>query len=90
MPLFHVYILFSLRDRGFYIGFTTNIEQRMYRHNIGHTPSTTWRRPLRLVFYESFLNKYDALRRERYFKTTKGKTTLRQMLRRTLENFSQR
>jgi len=31
-------------------------------------------------FLRSFSNKFDALKRERYFKTTKGKIVLRQML----------
>jgi len=35
---------------------------------------------LELIFYEAFPTKTDALRRESYFKTTKGKVTLRQML----------
>jgi len=34
-----------------------------------------------LIFYEAYLDKYDALRREKYLKSTKGKTTIRTMLR---------
>jgi predicted GIY-YIG superfamily endonuclease len=34
-----------------------------------------------LIFYEAYKNKYDALRREKYLKTTKGRTTLKSMLR---------
>jgi putative endonuclease len=49
-------------------------------HNMGKNLSTKNRRPLELIFYETFQNKADALRREAYFKTTKGKTTLKQML----------
>jgi len=41
--------------------------------------------PLRLIYFEAFLDKEDALRRESYFKTTKGKTTLRMMIREYLE-----
>lgn len=36
---------------------------------------------LNLFFYEAFLAKEDAIRREDYLKTTKGKSTLRMMLR---------
>lgn len=36
--------------------------------------------PVKLIFYEAYLDKYDALRRERYFKTNKGRTTLKSML----------
>ena len=82
MPIkFHyVYILISQKDKLFYIGYSENLRQRIEEHNQGKNISTRNRRPLELIFYESFPNKFDALRRERYFKTTKGKTTLRQML----------
>jgi putative endonuclease len=43
--------------------------------------STKPRLSVRLVFYEAYLDKYDALRREKYLKTDKGKTTLKSMLR---------
>ena len=41
------------------------------------------RRPLELIFYEVYFNKKDALRREKYFKTTAGKKALKIMLRET-------
>jgi len=34
----------------------------------------------RLIFYEAFILERDAKRREKYFKTTKGKRALRLML----------
>jgi predicted GIY-YIG superfamily endonuclease len=34
-----------------------------------------------LIFYEAFAAKTDAVRRERYFKTSKGKSSLRQVIR---------
>jgi putative endonuclease len=59
---------------------------RIKDHNASKNISTKNRRPLELIFYESFLCKADALRRETYFKTTKGKVTLRQMLKKFLLN----
>jgi predicted GIY-YIG superfamily endonuclease len=58
-----------------------NLKQRLTDHFQGGTVSTAPRRPLRLIFCEYFFSKKDALRRELYFKTTKGKRTLRSMLR---------
>jgi predicted GIY-YIG superfamily endonuclease len=40
---------------------------------------------MRLIFYEAFVEKSDAVRREDYLKTTKGKSTLRMMLRNALQ-----
>ena len=82
--MYYVYILQSLKDNKFYIGFTTNIEKRIEDHNSGKNLSTELRRPFKLVYYEAHCDKDDALRRESYFKTTKGKATIRQVLRKYL------
>jgi putative endonuclease len=87
MPIkFHyVYVLRSLKDGLFYVGYSDDLRQRVADHNKGKNISTKNRRPLELIFYEAYPNKKDALRRERYFKTTKGKTTLKQILKEYLQ-----
>ena len=80
---FCVYVLFSMKDKLFYIGYTTKLEQRIINHSKGFTKSTKGRRPLILVFCEYYLSKEDAKRREKYFKTTAGKKALNLMLRST-------
>ncbi len=84
--MYYVYVLLSLKDKKFYIGFSEDINKRLADHNAGRNASTKPRRPFEVIYYEAHLNKEDALRREAYFKTTKGKSTLRQMLRTTLQN----
>jgi putative endonuclease len=85
--MFYVYILLSLKDRKFYIGFTKqHPEERLKGHNKGNTNSTKKRRPFKLIYYEAHTLEKDARRREKYFKTSKGKFTLKQMLRTTLVN----
>lgn len=79
--MYYVYILLSEKDNKFYIGFTSDLKRRLNEHNEGRTPSTKSRRPFKLIYYEAHLSKKDAERRESYFKTTKGKATLKQMLR---------
>ena len=81
MTIHYVYILFSEKDKNFYIGFSTDVARRLLEDNSGENESTKTRRPLVLLYYEAHLNKDDALRRENYFKTTKGKLTLKQMVR---------
>lgn len=75
-----MYVLQSVRDHGLYIGYTHDLRERLNRHNSGFVKATRPRKPFELIFYEAYLNKYDALRRENYFKTSKGKTTLKTML----------
>lgn len=69
-----------MKDKKFYIGYTGNLIRRYTEHQQGKNISTAKRRPLELIFYEAFRKKEDALRREEYFKTTKGKTMLRIIL----------
>ncbi len=85
--MYYVYVLLSLKDNKFYIGFTGDLKRRLKEHNSGKNISTKPRLPLELVYYEAHLSKADAMRREKYFKTTKGKSVFRQMLRKSLENF---
>ena len=79
-PKFAVYVLYSLKDHQFYIGYTANFTRRMEEHAEGRSKSTKCRRPFVCVFCEYYLSKSDALRREQYFKTTVGKRVLRLML----------
>jgi putative endonuclease len=85
--MFYVYILQSLKDKKLYIGFTSNLKKRLKDHNTGGTKSTKTRRPFRLIYYEAHFSKEDAERREKYFKTSKGKSVLKQMLRNALKTF---
>lgn len=78
---FCVYVLLSLKDFKFYIGFTENLKERLTDHFHGQSPATSPRRPFVLIFCEYFVSKSDALRREKYFKTTAGKKALKLMLR---------
>jgi putative endonuclease len=83
---FCVYILYSLKDHKNYIGFTTRLPIRLKEHNAGESKATKDRRPLVLIYCEFHHHREDALRRERYFKTNPGKRTLKQMIRKFLEN----
>ena len=55
MKLFHVYIV-KCRDESYYTGITNNINRRIDEHNdgISSTSYTLKRRPVKLVFYETF------------------------------------
>lgn len=76
-----VYVLISLKDRRLYIGYTSDLKQRLTSHFHGNSQATKFRRPFKLLFCEYFDSKKDALRREKYFKTTSGKRSLKLILR---------
>jgi len=73
---FYVYVLRSIKDGGFYTGFTKNLRKRLEIHNKGKVKSTKYRRPFELVYFEACLNDSDALHREKSLKTTYGKRFL--------------
>jgi len=78
--MYFVYILL-LSNNKLYAGFSNDLKRRFKEHTEGKVKSTSNLRPVRLIFYEMFLNKKDAERREKYFKTDKGKKVLKIMLR---------
>ena len=79
--MYFTYVLKSLRDGKLYIGYTADLKNIFKEHQSGKCTSTKNRRPFELIFYEAFKDKEDAMRREKYFKTSKGKSALKQMLR---------
>ena len=80
MQFTYVYILTSINHAFVYVGFTHNLQKRFKEHNNKEEVSTKAYAPLDLIHYEAYRNEKDAKWREGYLKTTKGKTTLRSML----------
>lgn len=78
--MWYTYVLQSVRDKGFYVGFTRDLKLRFETHSKGRVESTKERRPLRLIYYEACLDKSDAVKREKYLKTYHGKMFLKNRL----------
>lgn len=66
--MFFVYIIRSAKIKQLYVGFTTDIERRLNEHNLNQNRSTKNRGPWKLIYYEAFLSKHDALVREKALK----------------------
>lgn len=77
---YFVYILLSLKDKGLYIGCTSNLERRVRRHNSGFVFATQNRVPLVLIYNEQFENKGEAFNRERFLKSLWGARFKKQIL----------
>jgi len=86
MKFFYLYVLKSKNRDFIYVGQTTDLKRRFGEHNNREELSTKHYAPFNLIFYEAYRNRKDCLRREEYLKTTKGKTTLRTMLREDLKD----
>jgi len=77
---YYVYVLRSEVDGNFYVGYSSNMENRLLQHEKGLVTSTKNRRPLILVYYEVCLNQQDATHREKYLKTSWGKRYIKNRL----------
>jgi len=88
---YYVYVLRSIKypDK-LYIGSTHDLKARIAKHNRGVNFSTRPYAPWRLIFYEAYLYKEDAIRREKYLKTNKGAQVIKNMLKEYLYKTSGR
>ena len=60
----YTYIV-KCRDNTYYTGWTKDLDRRMKAHNSGTGAKyTRSRRPVRLVYYEAYRTKEEAMRRE--------------------------
>ncbi len=75
-----MYVLRSEVTGRLYTGSCENLEDRLYRHNHGHSPATKAGVPWKLVHVERFATRAEAVRRERYLKTGRGRDELRRLL----------
>jgi putative endonuclease len=71
--MFWVYVLRSLKTGRRYVGSSNNAERRLKEHNTGKSKSTRHGIPWELIYEESCQDRSEAVRRERYFKTGKGR-----------------
>ena len=76
----YVYILYSPKLKKFYIGVTSDLKERFKQHNNGQTPFTSKGMPWQLIYYEAFFEKTDALRKEKFLKTGKGRERRKYLL----------
>jgi len=64
--MFHVYLLKSQKTGRRYVGSWENLEARVRRHNLGDCKATRYGVPWTLVHSETFSNRVDAARKERF------------------------
>ena len=81
---FYTYIIFSASLNKFYIGSTSDIEERIVRHNQKSKGFTGNKSDWALVYSESFKSREDAIERE--FQIKKWKS--RKMIEKLISDFS--
>ena len=84
MEEFVVYILFSETHNKTYVGFTSNLIERIKSHNaLGVKGYTLRYRPWEVIYVEFFNEKKLALNQEKYFKTGVGRAYIKTLLLKT-------
>jgi putative endonuclease len=80
--MYYVYILYSVSKNRFYIGSTSDLNQRIHKHNTNHAGFTGKTGDWILKFSEAFSTKAEALAREKQIKSWKS----RKLMERLIEN----
>ncbi|MGB5171005.1 GIY-YIG nuclease family protein [Eudoraea sp.] len=70
---YYVYVLKSIEVERHYVGFTKNLYRRLKQHNAGYNVSTKPYRPWRILFFEKYQSKEEALTREKFLKSGQGR-----------------
>jgi len=66
--MYFLYILKSVRSKRLYIGYTNDLRSRIVKHNNGLVKSTKPYLLWRIVYYEAYSTKDEAVRRENNLK----------------------
>ncbi|MBI2442967.1 MAG: GIY-YIG nuclease family protein [Candidatus Levybacteria bacterium] len=77
--MLYVYVLLD-KNKNFYIGYTGDLKKRVKEHRDGSVFATKAKQPLELIYYEASVNKYDALKREKYLKSGPGRRFIKNRL----------
>ena len=74
--MFYCYVLRSQKTGRRYVGSCENLLHRLYRHNAGQMKATKHGAPWSLLHGESFATRREAVQRELYYKTGRGRDDL--------------
>ena len=77
----YFYVLYSLKDHKLYKGYSGDVGSRFEKRQYGATKSTKHRRPLVLIYLESFMLASEARARETWSKSKDGGPALKMLLR---------
>ncbi len=78
--MYVVYVIRSKSNNRKYIGQTNNLDRRIDEHNTRKHRFTSGKGPWELVYQESFATRTEAMRREKFLKSGKGREFLKNIL----------
>jgi putative endonuclease len=82
----NVYVLYSDSSGKTWVGFTNDVERRLFEYNISETKGFTIRyRPWTLIRKELSGEKLEAMKREKFLKTRRGRDEIKKFIREFLD-----
>ena len=78
--MFYAYVIRSINFPFLYKGHCEHLSERLKQHNSGMTESIRPYMPFKLVYAEEFQSREEAIKREKYFKTSRGRKFLKTKL----------
>lgn len=84
--MYYVYIIKSKDVGELYVGYSSDLKKRIIQHNSGESSHTKKYLPWKLIYYEAYLSKKDAMERERQLKKhAKGLAMLKKRIKDSLD-----
>ncbi|HSW54010.1 MAG TPA: GIY-YIG nuclease family protein [Ignavibacteriaceae bacterium] len=80
MSNWFTYILYSLKINRYYVGSTDDLDWRLERHNLGWGRYSKKGIPWKLIYYETFQTKTQAIRREKEIKSKKSRLYIEKLV----------
>ena len=77
---YHIYIIYSIKNDRYYVGYTSDIENRLNAHNSGKNKSTQTGRPWILKYVEYFDDELKAKHREIEIKKKKSHESIKRSM----------
>ena len=81
--MYKVYALKSIHKNYIYVGLTTDLENRLQRHNNGLEKTTKPHAPFHIIYTKDCQTREEARAIEKKLKSTSGKRFLRKFIQRT-------
>ena len=75
--MYFIYAIQSAKDGKIYVGFSSNLQRRLFEHNHGYVFSTKGYCPWSLIYKENIINRKEARIREKFLKSGIGKEYLK-------------
>ncbi len=74
--MYTVYIIYSVKINKFYIGFSSNVFERLLKHNRSNKGFSSTGKPWSIVYTEAFKDKKSAMAREKQIKNWKNRNRI--------------